>query len=114
MELDEQEIVVQWCDTVGVPIFHIVNEGKRTPWSGAKLVRAGLRKGVPDLFIPKACGAYHGLFIEMKYGRNTLTDDQTLWLGLLSRQGYATKVAYSADIAIAAIKKYYRLEGEEL
>lgn len=110
MELDEQIAVVAWCDAVGVQIFHIVNEGKRSYSMGKKLVQAGLRRGVPDLFIPEPHGVYHGLFIEMKYGKNTLTEEQSRWLSFLSSRGYAVKVAYSADEAIGAIQKYIDLE----
>lgn len=113
MEIDEQIKVVEWCDWVGIPIWHNPNEGKRSYYTGKTLVRAGLRKGVPDLTIPRARGKYHGLYIEMKYGRNKLTAEQEHWLADLSRNGYAVKVAYSAEEAIQAIKKYMSLGGTE-
>ena len=109
MEIDEQITVVDWCDANKIPIWHNVNEGKRSYRTGKKLVRAGLRKGVPDLQIPLACGIYHGLFVEMKYGRNKTTPEQEYWLGLLSKNGYAVKVAYSADEAIKSISRYLAL-----
>lgn len=106
MEIDEQVKVVTWCELHGIPVFHIVNEGKRTPWSGRQLVAAGLRRGVPDLCIPQARGGYHALYIEMKYGKNKLTEDQKYWLRLLKAEGNATYVAYSFEEAKEAIKKY--------
>ena len=109
MEIDEQIAVVDWCDAKSIPIWHNVNEGKRSYAMGRKLVRAGLRRGVPDLQIPLARGAYHGLFIEMKYGRNKTTPEQDYWLGLLSKNGYAVKVAYTADEAIKSISRYLAL-----
>lgn len=111
MELDEQINVVTWCEIEGIPVFHIVNEGQRTPWAGKKLVAAGLRKGVPDLCIPIACGGYHGLYIEMKYGKNKLTESQKEWLRLLKRNGYATYVAHSFEEARAAITTYLNQKG---
>lgn len=113
MEIDEQIAVVAWCDAQKIPIWHNVNEGKRSYTMGKKLVRAGLRRGVPDLQIPVPSGQYHGLFIEMKYGRNKTTPEQEYWLGLLSKQGYAVKVAYSAEIAIKAISRYLSLGGKK-
>ena len=35
---------------------------------------------MPDLFLPVGRGSYHGLFIELKYGKNKPTEKQTEWL----------------------------------
>lgn len=105
-EEDEQAVVVEWCEIVGIPIVHIPNEGKRSPVAGARLKRAGMKSGFPDLFVPKAVNGYHGLFIEMKVGNNKPTKKQLEWMNLLSGEGYATCVRYVADAAIASIQKY--------
>lgn len=105
-EAAEQIAVVEWCDLMKIPIAHITNEGKRSAAYGAMLKRMGLRKGFPDLFVPRARGKYHGLFIEMKYDKNKPTEDQTRWLTLLAAEGYACVVCYSADDAIRIIKSY--------
>lgn len=108
-EAAEQIAVVKWCDYVGVPVFHIPNEGKRSKVVGSILKQMGLRSGVPDLFVPIPKGDYHGLFIEMKYGKNKLTEEQKKWVGLLRDSGYACVVCYSAEKAIAAILNYKKL-----
>lgn len=105
-ETAEQEVVVQYCDLLDIPIVHIPNEGKRSASYGARMKRMGLRKGFPDLCVTRARGGYHGLFIEMKYGKGKTTKDQRDWLKRLAAEGYACVVCNGADEAIEAIKKY--------
>jgi len=52
----------------------------------------GVKRGVPDVFLPVARGGYHGLWIEMKYGKNKTTSNQKWWLNELKDQGYKTAV----------------------
>lgn len=104
----EQEAVVEYCDLLHIPIVHIPNEGKRSLSYAARMKRMGLRSGFPDLFVPLARGKYHGLFIEMKYGKNKTTKEQKEWLELLSAEGYACAVCYNAAEAIKTIESYNR------
>jgi hypothetical protein len=108
-EANEQITVIEWCDLLNIPCVHIANEGKRGIAYAVMLKRMGMRKGFPDLFVPRARGKYHGLFIEMKYGDNTTTADQKIWLDILSREGYACAVCYTADEAIKVIESYHKL-----
>jgi hypothetical protein len=105
-ELTEQIAVVEWCDLLHIPIIHIPNEGKRSVAYGANLRRAGLRSGVPDLFLPLARNGRHGLFIELKNGKGRTSEAQREWLGRLNDLGYRAVVCYGADAAIAEIKSY--------
>ena len=107
-EAAEQKAVVQWCAYMGIPVVHIPNEGKRSARVGAEMKAMGLRPGFPDLFIPLPKKEFHGLFIEMKYGRNKLTDSQKEWLALLVKNGYAGAVCYGADEAIKNIESYLK------
>ena len=104
----EQEAVVEYCDLLHIPIVHIPNEGKRSLSYAARMKRMGLRSGFPDLFVPLARGGYHGLFIEMKYGKNKTTKEQKEWLERLSAEGYACAVCYNAAEAIKTIESYNR------
>lgn len=106
----EQAAVIDYCAIKNIPVVHIPNEGKRSPSYGAKLKRMGLKKGFPDLFFPIPRGGYHGLFIEMKYGKGKLSDDQKEWLQSLSDSGYACYVCYGADEAIRIIKNYSKMK----
>ncbi len=107
-EDEEQAAVIEYCNLRGIPVVHIPNEGKRSLSFAARLKRLGMRPGFPDLFIPRARGSYHGLFIEMKYGKGKTTKEQEEWLALLQGEGYATAVCYSSLEAINAINAYER------
>lgn len=105
-ETQEQITVVEFCQLRRIPIVHIPNEGKRSAVAGGILKRAGMQSGFPDLFIPKASKGYHGLFIEMKVGKNKPTERQNEWLKTLSEEGYAVCVRYGSADAIATIERY--------
>lgn len=105
-ELDEQIKLVTYAETIGVPVYHTPNEGKRTPWNGRQLAAAGLRRGVPDLCFPTARGGYFALYIEMKYGKNKPTAAQKKWARDLRAEGYAVQFAYSFDEGRAILDKY--------
>ncbi len=113
-ESGEQEAVIDYCDLMHIPAVHIPNEGKRSISYGAKLKRMGMRRGFPDIFIARARGKYHGLVIEMKYDDGKTTKDQKDWLRILSSEGYAVAVVYSADAAIGLIKQYEKLKTEDV
>ena len=108
-EADEQVAVIQYCELLGIPVYHIPNEGKRSVYAGANLKRQGRRKGVPDLCIPVARGKYHSLYIEMKAEGGKLTRDQLDWLNLLRGQGMAAFCCYGSKNAIACIERYMAL-----
>ena len=62
--------------------------------------------GVSDMFLPVAMGIYHGLFIELKDGKNKTTPEQEAFLAEMVFRGYKAVVSHGADEAIAAIKEY--------
>jgi hypothetical protein len=74
--------------------------------SWAILERAGAKKGVPDMLLPVARQGYHGLFIELKHGKNRASAEQLLWIAELERQGYLAVVCREAEGAIAELKEY--------
>lgn len=90
-------------------MFHIPNGGSRNKLEAANLKRQGVKAGVPDLFLPVSRGGYHGLFIELKCGKNKTTAKQNEWLKNLSEQGYAVSVCYGCNEAIKKILKYLKL-----
>ncbi len=110
-EASEQEAVIQFCNYAGIDIVHIANEGKRSARYGAELKRLGMRKGFPDLFIPKALKGFHGLFIELKRDvTRKPTKEQLQWISKLNAEGYYATVCYGADAAIREIQKYFKSE----
>lgn len=112
-EAQEQETIVEWLEWHRVPFYAIPNGGKRNPSEAAHMKRQGVRAGVPDLCIPRASGGYHGLYIELKVGKNKPTDNQVAWIKRLRAEGYAAFVCYGADSAISCIKTYLG-QGESL
>lgn len=87
-------------------LFHIPNEGARSVVTGAHLKQQGMKKGVPDLFLPVAKGRYHGLFIEMKSKTGKPTADQKWWIDHLRLQGYCAVICYGCSQAIDVLEQY--------
>ena len=88
--------------------FHIPNGGSRNKIEAANLKRQGVKAGVSDIFIPLPCGGYHGLFIEMKYGKNKPTEKQAEFMAFVKHEGYAAHVCYSATEAIEVTNRYLK------
>ena len=118
-ESAEQITLIEWCEAMRGKypeldlIHHIPNEGKRSPIAGANLVKMGLKKGVPDLFLPVARGKWHGLYIEMKAKDKTPTVAQNQWLCKLRVQGYRCVVAWSFEFARDFIEWYLNIKEED-
>lgn len=111
-EGNEQEALFRWAAFVRgrFPeidlLHHIPNGGSRNSAEAANLKRQGVKAGVPDLCLPVARGGYHGLYIEMKHGKNKTSENQDAWLAALRRQGFATAVCYGWERAAEVITKY--------
>lgn len=91
-------------------LFHIPNGGSRNRLEAANLKQQGVKAGVPDLCLPVARGGFHGLYIEMKYGKNKPTENQNEWMNALQNQGYAVAVCYSWEQASKVITDYFKLK----
>ena len=105
-EHEEQVAVVEYCDLLSIPIFHIPNEAKRSPAVAARLKAEGLRPGIPDLCVPVAKGIFHSLYIEMKDEKGRLTDAQIEWLVRLRKEGMCAYCCKGAANAIELISRY--------
>lgn len=103
----EQIKVINYCTMRNYPVYHIPNGGSRHRKEAANLKRQGVKAGVPDLCFPVALRGYHGMYIEMKAGRNKTTDSQDAWLDLLARNGYYVRVCYGFEEAMTAIDWYF-------
>ena len=106
-EANEQCKVISYCTMRNYPVFHIPNGGSRNKMEAANLKRQGVKAGVPDLMFPVALRGYHGLFIEMKAGKNKTTKNQDEWLDLLAQNGYCVRVCYGFLEAMAIIDWYF-------
>ena len=87
-------------------MFAVPNGGRRDAVTGARLKAEGVKAGVPDIILPVARGGYHGLFIELKAGKNTATAEQRGWLAALEAQGYRAAVCRGAAEAMALLEEY--------
>lgn len=87
-------------------LFAIPNGGARHPAVAGKLKAEGVRRGVPDLCLPVPHGGYAGLWIEMKYGKNTTSPEQDEWIAALRRAGHHVEVCRSAEAALAVLLDY--------
>jgi len=106
----EQIALFQWIKTqphISRFAFSIPNERKTSPQTGLLLKRMGLRPGVSDVFIAVPREMFHGLFIEMKAGKNKTTKSQDEFLSDMRESGYATAICYGATEAINIIKNYF-------
>lgn len=92
-------------------MFAIPNGGLRNKTVAGKLKAEGARPGVLDVFLAVPNRKYHGLFIEMKYGRNKLTEHQRTWKMKLEAFGYCCIVVKDWTRASEFILRY--LEDRE-
>jgi hypothetical protein len=121
-EHDIQSALFSWAQlqTACYPelalMFAIPNGGKREKrqdkkgrWfspTAQKLKKEGVKRGIPDIFLPCARGGSHGLFIEMKAHDGKVSPEQASVHKLLWEEGYAVIVCYSLESAIMLITWY--------
>lgn len=116
IEQEEQMKVIEWAQWQKgrFPclelLFHIPNGGGRTKAEGGILKAMGVKKGIPDLFLPCARGGYNGLFIEMKAEGGTVSREQGEIMAQLRSEGYSAEVCVGASTAISVIEKYLKSE----
>ncbi len=110
-ELEEQIKVLNWARYIATDerlelLHHIPNGGWRGHNEAKMLKASGVLAGIPDLFLPVACGNYHGLYIEMKKVGGKLSSQQKTLITLLRNQGYKVEICYGYEQAIATISDY--------
>ena len=117
----QQSALIQWRDINKslIPelqlLFAIPNAGGYTGGFKSNMLRVikmkaeGLTPGVPDLFLAVPMMNFHGLFIEMKYGKNKPSPEQDKMICKLVCAGYAVSVCYSWVEAKEKIEWYLGL-----
>lgn len=118
IEDDHQEALFRWASVMansGYPtrlMFAIPNGGYRRPREAARMKLAGVKSGIPDIFLPVPRGEFHGLFIELKRpivkgeARPVVSPEQKHWLKELDAQGYMATVCYGWIEAKEVIENY--------
>lgn len=92
-------------------LHHVPNGGKRNITTATRLKREGVKPGVPDVFLPVSRGKYHGLYIELKAGKNKPTDNQNNWIDALINQDYYVSVCWDWRRASELIVNYLECEN---
>lgn len=106
-EAMEQQTIVEYCDRLNIPMFAVPNGGRRNAKEAYFLKLSGVKAGVPDMMFPAARHGYHGMFIELKVGRNKPTPAQERWLHELNAAGYLARVCWGREQAIELIDWYF-------
>ena len=120
LEAEEQQAVIDYCEILRMPYFHVNNEMWTTSWKQkATAKKMGTKSGVPDLFIFVPLGqntvtgepAYKMITIELKRRKGSKTSDtQIEWGRIFTQAAIPHAVCKGAADAISFIKmakKYY-------
>lgn len=112
-EAQEQEALFRWAaySRAKYPelalLYHIPNEGQRSPLTGYRLKLQGLQPGVPDICLPVPSVHYTALYIELKRREGgRVSEAQAGWIAALNRVGCRAVVCRGWDEARAEIERY--------
>ena len=109
-EHELQKACVQWFrfnyPNYKYLLFAIPNGGLRNARVAVKLKAEGVVAGVPDLFLAIGTKYANGLFIEMKQGKNKLTENQKYMKQQLENEAYMVEVVYTFDEFVKIVKRY--------
>ena len=84
----------------------IPNGGQRNKVTAALLKAEGVKSGVVDIFLPYPISRYHGLYLEMKVGGNTPSDEQVQFMNTMKERGYHIALCYHWRAAATTILMY--------
>ena len=99
-------------------LFAIPNGGHRDIRTAARLKAEGVKRGVADLFLSvPILGVIpgtdiHGLYIEMKAGKNKLTKDQKEFMNQVEGFNYWFSEVRNIEFFIKVITGYMKLAAE--
>lgn len=87
----------------------VTNKAGKTVYvslEGKRMKAEGVKAGVSDTFLSVPRKGFHGLYIEFKWGKNTLSAEQEAFILIAKQFGYATAVVYSFDEFVKTVNKY--------
>lgn len=93
-------------------LFAIPNGGFRDKRTASKLKATGVKAGVSDMLLPVRRGVWPGLFIELKVGKNTLSQEQKDFKNFVLGQGYGFAACWGWEAARKVIVEYLEHRGE--
>ncbi len=92
--------------------YAVPNGGHRNIVTASKLKAEGVRAGVLDVCLPVPSGLAHGMYIEFKAGKNTLSPAQQAEAEALAEDGHVVLLCWGAIVAIELTQQY--LDGKLL
>jgi len=70
--------------------------------------RLGYQAGTPDLIIFEPRGGYHGLFVEFKSKKGSLTEEQKIFKEMAEARGYKFIIIKDVQKGIEEIENYLK------
>ncbi len=89
-------------------LFSIPNGGKRGLITAVNMKREGARKGIADLFLSIPKRDYHGMYLELKSGKNDLTKEQQEFKKEVEKRNYKFEVIRSFDEFQREVEQYLK------
>ena len=110
-ERDDQQALFQWAALAANidPRLHMLVAIPNGQYRPGQRLEPGTKRGFPDMVLFVPMHQWHGLAIELKYGKNKPTKAQDDWIIRLRVSGYRARVCYGFAEAVNAIEDY--LEG---
>lgn len=91
------------------------NGGARSEKVGFDMKAEGQKKGYPDVTLDAARGIYHGLRLELKYGKGRASPEQLEWQRRLREQGYCAEIVIGWEMMVKMTLRYWLLKpGEKI
>lgn len=87
----------------------IPNGGARHIVTAVRLKTEGVKRGVPDIFLPVARAHYHGIYIELKSSMGRPSKEQLAWIVALKAEAYCAEICYGWDEARKILEEYLAL-----
>jgi hypothetical protein len=72
-----------------------LNGVRLTPSQACKASKSGMLSGEADVRLPVARGGYHGLSIELKFGKGRPSKNQLWYHGRMCEEGHFARFAWS-------------------
>jgi hypothetical protein len=124
-EHGEQVALIQWAGYLkeaypALKNLHSIPNGAYLGRSGhghfslqaLALKDEGLLPGVCDLFLPAARHGFHGLYIEMKWGKNKPSPEQIAFIEGVQAEGYRAGVFWTFESARDELAWYLGIPPE--
>lgn len=100
---------IEWLETTFPDALFCSTQGgiEQSIGSRYQMVKAGYRKGIPDIMIYDAVGGFHGCAIELKVGYNKPQPEQYAWREKLLSRYWRHDFIYSFEEFQKFVTDYY-------